>query len=282
MIKHIFLAGISVLLYGAVCSQHANAYSVKKTGQTVSTAAAIGFISLKGAKYHLPKKAPVTGLYKENTIYQGNTKGHQLTDRWQSWYPTGQLLDSGTLIKGVPHGIWKTWDVNGNLLSMRTYDADKFRRIKNEMLRYNPRMATYPLLRIYQRDRHRALYYLQAGYSYSFTGHRGYELSLQHAVEENIRPGNIYHPVFDDCLHHGLYINYFPAGIAKDSGYYRNGLKEGLWVHRNADRSLSTGAYKNGNRIGDWKVYSPEGRIRRIILYNKNGEEEWSRELGMN
>ncbi len=279
MIRYI-LIGISVLYSGIVNSQYTKTQSASTEKKSINGRAATGFISYNLSKYTLPKKAAITGYFKEKKLYSGTTRGHQLNKQWQSWYANGNPCDSGTLIRGIPDGIWKTWDSEGRLTSLRTYDAGKFQRIKSEMIRYNPRMASWYLLKIYQRNKKQATNYLQAGYSYSFSGHRGYHLSLQQSVEENITPGNVYHPVFDDCLHHGLYINYYPNGLAKDSGYYKNGLKDGFWLHRQADRSFVTGAYKNGVRNGDWKTYAATGKITGIILYSRNGEEEWRRQIG--
>jgi antitoxin component YwqK of YwqJK toxin-antitoxin module len=283
MIRHVILSGITILISVIANSQHSQ-YNTAIPGKTKlgKGVAVTGFITYDRSKYTLPKNGEVLGRFSQQLIFAGTTKRHQLDRGWQSWHSNGNRCDSGTLVKGIPHGVWKTWDAAGNLKTFRTYDAEKLKRMKAAIARNNPRIATYPLVKMHRRNPGQAEKYLQAGYSYSFTGHRGYHLSLQSSIEENITPGNEYHPVFDDCLHHGLFMNFYPGGIAKDSGYYKNGLKHGLWLHRSDDHSYTIGAYQHGTRMGDWKLYSNRGEIAGIIIYNKRGEEQWRKKIGTN
>jgi antitoxin component YwqK of YwqJK toxin-antitoxin module len=67
--------------------------------------------------------------------------------------------------------------------------------------------------------------------------------------------------------------------MVRDSGYYKNGLKDGVWVHRNSiGGSWFSGAYKNGMRQYEWKQYDAAGKLMAIIFYNKEGREERRKE----
>jgi antitoxin component YwqK of YwqJK toxin-antitoxin module len=231
--------------------------------------------------FSLPRKAVLAGRMNEKIIYRGTVKDHRLNGVWQSWYLNGNRLDSGKLLNGVPDGEWKVWDSAGNLLAIRHYDEHKFHRIKDEMRIDHPRNSFFPLTQLYKRDRQSAKWRLQAGYSFPFTSERSPEPSLQQLVEKNISNTSSYQPVFNECLHHGVFNNYFSNGMLKDSGYYKDGLKEGIWIHRNSlAGSWFTGTYKNGMRQYEWKQYNASGRLILLIFYNKMGDEERRKQIG--
>jgi len=211
------------------------------------------FSSLQVANtIQLPANGPVAGYVSEQLIYKGQVRKQKLNGEWQSRYTNNQLLDSGYLQNGIPDAVWKRWDSSGQLLAIRHYDADRLQRVKEEMRLNHPKRNFYPLTALYKNNKAAALYYLRAAYSFSTKQH-SYQ-TLQQLVENNAHSHHSYHPVFNESLHHGLYMNFFPNGIAKDSGYYKNGLREAVWLHRNSPGgSYFTGAYKNGLRYREWK-----------------------------
>ncbi|HET9433792.1 MAG TPA: hypothetical protein VFO37_08560, partial [Chitinophagaceae bacterium] len=195
---------------------------------------------------------------------------------WQSWYENGFRCDSGTFVKGLPDGEWKHWDINGRLVALRTYSADKFHRINNELVRYNPRRIAFPLTALYHRNKRAALRYLRASYSFAGAARTKQGLTLQELITANVTPGNEYQPVFDQSLHHGLYINYFTTGIAKDSGFYQNGLRNGVWIHRDVSSgNTERGSYEHGIRVKGWRTYDKNGQLLSIVQYNSKGEPGW-------
>jgi antitoxin component YwqK of YwqJK toxin-antitoxin module len=74
-------------------------------------------------------------------------------------------------------------------------------------------------------------------------------------------------------------MNFYSNGSTKDSGYYKNGLKDGVWIHRDNNGDWRVGAYKNSVRSGDWKQYDAKDRLQYIIFYNKKGMEEWRKKI---
>lgn len=210
-------------------------------------------------------------------LYRSGSKNGKLNGAWQSWYQNGRLCDSGTLVKGLPDGVWKHWDKEGRLLAVRTYHADKYHRIRHEIMRYHPRRVTYPLVVLYRKDEAAAKKYLHASYSFAKTPWKEDSHSITRLVTNNITTGNSYRPVFDHSLHHGLYKNFFSNGALKDSGYYQDGLKQGPWVHRTEKGMVSKGMYSQGKKVKEWKVYDADGRLKEIDFYTSSGKMKWKK-----
>jgi antitoxin component YwqK of YwqJK toxin-antitoxin module len=226
-------------------------------------------------RFSFEKDGIITETLNARKLYSGNVRRKKLHGNWESWYQTGQLCDSGKLVSGLPDGEWKHWNEKGQLVALRTYSSDKYNRVQMELTRYTPRRAAYPLTVMYYKNRSAASRYLHSSYSFPHTIKRIDDQSLQQWVAANVTPGNVYHPVFDQSLHHGLFMNFFPDGQVKDSGYYQNGLRQGVWIQREASTGSSRmGAYKNGNRVKDWRVYAPSGKLVGMIFYNNKGEEQ--------
>jgi len=201
----------------------------------------------------------VTGLYPDGSKrYNAEVKNARLHGNWKSWYVNDAVHDEGKLVKGVPHGEWKVWYPNGKLRFVRTYSADKFKRITQEFARPHPKMPNYPITTVYQKDRSKATTRLKSSYSF-----------------KEALAANNYTPAFIDCLHHGLYMNFYESGHRKDSGHYKNGLRDGIWIESNTEGLHWTGTYSNGIKTGTWKQYNGK-RLLEMVEY-RNGREQWRR-----
>lgn len=226
--------------------------------------------------YSLPRSGNINVQLNNRPLYSASAHNGKLHGEWQSWYQNGLLCDSGKLVKGLPDGVWKHWDASGNLVALRSYSADKYDRIKNEMTRYHPKRIAFPLTVLYQQNKHAALKHMDVSYSFGTAKKRGAVGHLPELITKNIIPGNAYQPVFDHVLHHGLYINFFSDGSVKDSGYYKNGLKQGLWTHNDtAKKIVLKGSYANGVKLKEWKIYDASGKLQEIIFYTPKGEMKW-------
>lgn len=222
--------------------------------------------------FQLQQNGAITAVKGTQQLFTSAVKNHKLQGSWQSWYINGQLLDEGTLKRGIPDGVWKVWDTTGNLIAIRTYDADLFHRVKDELLLNHPRRSLYPLTDKYKKEGRRVAGYLAAAYSFQLQQAHVTD-NLQQLVEKNAAQNHPYQPVFQQCLHHGLYVNYYANGQVKDSGYYKAGLRNGVWLHRRAE-GIWKGAYKNSTPVHEWKLYNTAGKLTYIIFYNRNGKEE--------
>lgn len=221
--------------------------------------------------------------YKENgdTLFLGDLKRGRLHGAWMSWYAPGQPCDSGKLVHNIPDGEWKSWYSNGQPRSIRTYSAYMLQRVKNEIPRRNARATSFAITDIARTDLSYAWQLLTPAYSYitlaanAADPHTVAPRTLEERAEKNTRSGyHPYLPPFTACLHHGLYMNYYPDGKVKDSGYYHNGLREGVWIESINNGAINaTGAYHRGRKQDRWKYYTPSGRLIGIKIYNRRGQE---------
>ncbi|RYY59723.1 MAG: hypothetical protein EOO05_12420 [Chitinophagaceae bacterium] len=225
---------------------------------------------------NIPGRGSFRGTADGRVLYTASSRKHKLDGVWMSWYSNQSVCDSGSFSKGLPHGEWKRWDENGRLLSVRHYDADRYQRVTQEMMHANPKAVLFPITRLYRRNPALALHYLHA--DYSFPGHdMARQESLEEHVIQNTSGTGVYHPVFRRSLHHGLFMNFDSAGSAIDSGFYKNGLQEGHWIHRFDGNGWEEGNYSSGKRTKEWKRYNASGRLLLLSIYNREGKLEWTR-----
>lgn len=223
-----------------------------------------------------------------DTLFAGGYKRGRLHGTWMSWYTPHQLCDSGRLERNVPDGEWKSWYSNGQPRSVRTYNAYLLHRIKNEIPRRGGRATFFTVTDIAKTDPSYAWQLLTPGYSYvtlaanAANPHIPTPRALEDRVEQNVESSTLpYLPPFTECIHHGLYMNYYPTGNVKDSGFYNNGLREGVWEEWVGDGSMrSTGAYHKGLKQDTWKYYTSSGRLIGIKTYNRKGREISSKRIG--
>lgn len=216
-----------------------------------------------------------------DTLFSGGYKRGRLHGTWMSWYHPEQLCDSGRLIRNVPDGEWKSWYSNGRPRSIRTYSAAMLQRIKNEIPRRASKATFFAITDIAKTDPSYAWQLLTPVYSYvtlavnAANSHTPPIRSLEDRIEQNILSGHHpYLPPFTECVHHGLYMNYYPNGSVKDSGLYHNGLREGIWVEWiNNGTMRSTGVYHRGYKQDSWKYYTALGKMIGVKMYNKRGRE---------
>lgn len=276
--KPLLLAGLC--LYSAiVCPQPAALAEASS-----ATAAAFGDEIFNGVEKPLPFDLPVSGLVTSpvsgKPLFTATVKRGKLNGLWQSWFTNGVALDSGRLINNLPDGEWIFRHEDGSVKAIRHYSADKFLRISNEIQRYHPKRSFFYLATLYQKNKNQALHFLDA--NYSFTAGRPVKTatSLQELAEINTSGESAYDPVFVQCVHDGLYMNYFQNGIVKDSGMYKDGMKSGKWIHRDtAQTGWFQGAYKHGLPVKEWKHFDPDGRLIEVLFYDQSGKLHWRKKI---
>jgi hypothetical protein len=230
----------------------------------------------------LPQKGVLSEMHNGKQLFTASVKNGKLNGPWQSWYANGITCDSGYIINNLPDGIWKYRGSKGGLLAIREYKAEKYQRIKDEMLRYHPQRNFYYLARLYQQNKQAALHYISAAHSFSIkeTAMKSRLATLKQIVQANIEEGAGYMPVFYNCVHEGLYMNFFSNGAVRDSGYYKDGLRTGKWVHYESPGGKSLqGRYEHGNRIKDWKIYNKDQRLTEVLHYDNKGIVQWQKKI---
>ncbi|HQV59412.1 MAG TPA: hypothetical protein PLO70_02855 [Chitinophagaceae bacterium] len=277
MKKYMSVGGVlflSVFAFSQGQESQVNAFEVHSKGSQV-----FSVLALKKFALPLPERAIISESYNGTRLFSVSVHGSKLNGNWQSWYATGVLCDSGRLINNLPDGEWKHWNEKGELLAIRHYSADKFQRVMQEMLRYNPKRSFFYLSELYQKDKQAALNYLTAAYSFP-SGRSAPVHSLKQLVISNISKSDSYRPVFEQSLQDGLYMNFFPGGSIRDSGYYKNGVRTGKWVHRDsADGPWHLGAYQHSIKIKEWKYYDKNNKLLELIVYDNRGHINWRKKI---
>ena len=60
----------------------------------------------------------------------------------------------------------------------------------------------------------------------------------------------------------GYHEEYWESGVLKETGDYKDGLKEGLWrCYFENGILFEVGLYKSGKVEGHWKLYFPDGQL---------------------
>ena len=200
------------------------------------------------------RKNNIVTLYSTggNKLAEASFKNLHLFGEWASYYTNTQPRDSGNFARNIPDGEWRTWYPNGNLRTIRHYNASKLGMMKNQLNNRNPKLEFYPLAMAAHKDR-------------SYFEHR---TSARYSFKSIPASGDSYDAPFAECLHDGLYMNFFPNGAVKDSGYYKDGLRDGVWVEWNDNQTVrTTGFYINGEKHSGWKQESADGKLLRLMEY---------------
>jgi hypothetical protein len=230
-------AGILLLLYLPVIAQEEG----RGTRKEFNTAEHVIQVSptIKSFSIQLPVNAQLQESLEGRLLYRTTVKKSTLHGLWQSWYGNGQTCDSGRLVRNIPDGEWIIRNRAGQLMAVRTFNADGYHRVLEEIKRPNPKRNFYHLGQIAIQNRNLALHFLQA--EYSFPDKR------------------------KDAQFHSV--------------QYQKGIREGYWIHRESPSSETrSGTYRHGLKDQEWKIYSPDGRLQEIILYRK-GTLRWQKQF---
>lgn len=254
MLKNLFTGSVFWLLFISAPAQT----GIQRTDRSP---AAEPILILSGDS-SLPAEGSITGYHSDGNIhYLGTIKKFKLHGSWQRWYINNSILEEGRLIKGIPEGEWKVWFPNGNLRYIRTYSYKKNEIIRQEWRRPHPKMNLYPITKEYIKDKNKVTFQLQRV--------ANFELDADAAD---------FPALFNECLPHGLYMNFREDGSVADSGYYKNGLKDGIWIEAADPNKFWKGYYHNGNKEGDWKLYSVGKGIIEMMVY-KEGKVRWRKKI---
>lgn len=280
MNKYLLLAGLGTLFFSDALPQN-------KMSRTLPDALLMPFSAIPpadaGASILVDEATLRTGdrVYalsaKGDTQFVSQLQKHRLHGSWKSWYTSVLHLDSGRLERSVPDGEWRTWYPDGHLRSIRTYHATKLARVKNEIRKRNARDNFFVITDIAKENLPAAKKLLTANYSFNSLvppdTHAPEIMNLQNRVLYNIAvTNNSYLPPFTECLHHGLYMNYYPNGKVKDSGYYKNGVREGIWEEWQEQGAIrATGLYKRGVKKGDWRYFDSNRKLLYVQWFNSRG-----------
>jgi len=161
---------------------------------------------------------------------------------WKSFYEDYSLKTEEIYVHGERNGIFKEYDRNGNVRSIKKYSNDVEDKVD----------VVSPLK--YRRD-----YYKNGQVKTEVTFRNGKPEGIRRDFDEN---GNV--------VKSFVYRN----GILVSEGIILNdGQKEGLWREFYNDGKLkSEGNYEKNNKSGKWKYYYRNQVIEQTGTYNKKGQ----------
>lgn len=189
---------------------------------------------------------------------------------WKMFYPNNRIKTETIYKNGLKNGLFKEYDINGNLIKAVSYENDS---IINEDYELN--------FEIDYRSEYDSLGRLiKQG---SFLGnipigiHREYDLDGKviktFAYADN---GILYsYGIIDESgKKQGMFEYYYPDKKIKAKGEYLNNRRIGQWTFYFQNSNIEQeGHYKNGYLDGEWTWYYKNGNVWRIEHYLQNKED---------
>jgi antitoxin component YwqK of YwqJK toxin-antitoxin module len=279
MLAKLSLFILLISLNGEIYAQHRPVQSVNSSNIIkISIPNKKIFTGSSSNTLQIRSEGTIEGKLNGKRIFLSTVTKNKLNGKWVSYHTNGQILDSGYLVKGIPNGIWKVWDSDGNLLKIREYDADLYERIMADIKLNHPRYVKFAITTRYKKEGNEILKHLTSSYFFEGADISQYE-KLEDLVKDNSANIQSYHPAFISCAHSGEYVNFSEQGLIRDSGYYRNGLKEGYWIHSDPSNTfIEKGSYKNGFKIDIWKKQDQSGKLISMKYYNQEGILQWEKQ----
>ncbi len=247
--------------HGTICCTNSSAYTVPSAIAEVANNSFPPEILQQVEKWHkegTEREAKISGWYSNGQLaIVFHTRKSVLHGMWQTWYQNGQPRDAGSFLRSIPNNEWKSWYGNGKLRSIRQYDAHKLQMVEVAVRQRNPKLAFHTISQeaIKHPDKLKSL------------------LSPGFTLIGSSKNSASYNLPFETCFHNGFFANYFENGIMQQSGFYKDGLKDGLWMQWNADgKMISSGYYFHGTLHGAAKTYNNAGSIQKMTEY-KHGKK---------
>lgn len=231
----------------------------------------------------------LSGERKPYIVYYGNGvkkfsvdfRKNKFTGQWQSWYPSGNVCDSGRFVGSAPDGLWKGWYVDGSPRYIWHTSASKLASLKDELMR-QPKTRFFVIsgkpvaeaVRYFQVDHlFRQETIVPAVATRSHLLKQKTDLTrIKLAVDKNTSGDSAYVPPFSEMLLHGEFIGYYHGGKIRERGMYINGLKDGVWEEYAGNGEMSRGSYLHGVRSGEWRRYGRDGKPLSFSHYKANGQ----------
>jgi len=161
---------------------------------------------------------------------QTDAQGHK-TGKWKKVYSNGKIRYTGQFKKGLPQGVFKYYNSNGQLTSILTYSKDgKTAACKMYYVKGQLRATGF----YYDRKKDSTWLY------YS-------ETTQKLVAEENYKRG----------MKNGRWRIYFDNEVVSSEVFWKNDMKQGKWTEyfKNGEKRLETN-YINGLLDGDYVLYS--------------------------
>lgn len=187
---------------------------------------------------------------------------------WKSFYEDRQLQSEGTYVDDLKHGLFKTYDPKGELISMEKYVDGKLDEEASETSVVDIRNEYDTEGRITASGAYKEGEKHGVHRSYDTEGNIIASATYSYGVlvSEGIvgRSGKI----------EGPFQELYESGEVRVAGDYKDGMRSGEWIYYNEQGRVSQkGRYRKGKAHGDWVWYYGDGTVRRREVY-RNGRED--------
>lgn len=186
--------------------------------------------------------------------YNGNAKKHGI---WKTFYPNDFVKTEESYKNGLKDGFFKTFDIDGNLVSIKKYIDDELQEDDPEVIKLDIKTDYYETGNIktvgsYKND-------IPEGVR------RDYKIDGTIESAKIFRNGNIVGDgiIDEKGYRQGNWKEFYETGELKAEGTYKNNEKIGLWKWYYKNGKLDQiGSYGVGEKPeGKWKWYFENGNI---------------------
>ncbi len=188
---------------------------------------------------------------------------------WKEFHPGGRVRWEGNFVDDRQQGIFKEYDVLGNLKEMVKYDGGVIDTKAQETLTVEIKRTFHPNGKVSSLG------------SYSKSGKREglfKEFSPQgEVIGAKIFAGDqlISEGLVNDLgMMQGPWVEYFVTGEKRAEGTYKDGRKDGDWTfYHRSGKVEQKGKYQVGLAQGQWQWFYENGGTHREELYRKGKED---------
>ncbi len=229
----------------------------------------------EGKGYAFDKKGNITsilffksGFLRRKEVLNRQDKIGRKQGLWKEFYEDRSVKSEGTYVDDLKHGLFKTYDNKGEVLSMDKYslgvlDEDAAETtvvdIRNEYFSDGTIQSSGSFVEGEKHGVHRD--YDKEG---TIIASRVYEYGTEVAQGIIGKSGTL----------EGEWEERYENGELKEAGTYENGLRTDKWkFYSEEGKLIQSGSFRKGKPHGEWKWYYRDATLRREENY-RNGRED--------
>ena len=187
------------------------------------------------------------------------------TGPWKVFHPSGRVVETGTYLEGMRHGVFQYFDARGNLTEVREYRFDQWIQAEE---------STTPVVEVQERRRENGT--LEETVTLVDGVMQG--VSRRYDESGEVVGGALFEQgvlvaegiTTEEGERDGPWKTFWPHGAVRSEGMYQQGLREGEWVfYRRSGEVEQRGAYQAGELHGVWTWWYEGGEVHRTESYRR-------------
>ena len=187
------------------------------------------------------------------------------TGLWKVFHTSGRVLESGSYMRNVRHGLFQFFDARGTLVRVERYHMGEL------VVEDNEEGSQPELQEVHRRDGslESTTMYIQGvkqGVSRTFNNQGEVVAGAIFDQDELVAEGI----TLKDGTKDGVWREFWPNGQVRAEGLYESGLREGIWTfYRITSEKEQEGNYRQGVFHGTWTWWYLDGEIHREEDYTR-------------